>query len=307
MTINNVRNYKDICNLIQPVHSASHRHTLLIDSEYIKHTDDGKDDIVFAERLAYLRWAGGAKQLTLTKFELPPDAKGTIYTIDAFIGEVVDVRYTDWASEFRRNGRAVKSAKSGIKRAYREIGQIHLEYSNKNELVYRRPMLHQIVAYTYPPLREQYVYAVLQDMRDKGRDYSEAVVQPNHMDKITLNAAAYDLEWTTGTKNIHHRRKTTAGIHYSMLCEDKNRNHVELRAYDACGITDARDTYVRGLCKQLSDANIDKNAATINIVTVSGKQASVFIGGLTIWGILTKLFEAQAVGVVAPVERSEIL
>ncbi|NLZ82876.1 MAG: hypothetical protein GX915_04335, partial [Clostridiales bacterium] len=170
-----------IKELMQPLHSANHNHTSLINHS------DGKRAI----NLAVLRWAGGAKQITLTKWELPPDAVGRIYVVDVFIGDVVDIKYTDWAKKVRK-GKYEYTGTSHTKGKYKTFPHVMLDYIDaSSSRRHYRPLIHTILAYVYPATREQYAQAVLRDMEEKDRTFIQAQVQPNHMDKDPLNNSIY--------------------------------------------------------------------------------------------------------------------
>jgi len=277
---------EEIKELMKPLHSDNHNHTLLINPA------DGKHAI----NIALLRWAGGAKQLTLTTWELPPDAVGRIYVVDVFIGEVVDTKYADWAKGVHR-GEYIYSGTSHTKGEYKTFPHVMLDYiDGSKKRRHYRPMMHTIIAYVYPALREQYAQAAFKDMKEKGRTFLEAQVQPNHMDKDPLNNAVYNLEVVTASENNRHRSKTVRGVPYSVICDRPIDDFIlqDLKEYTACGITDARKAYLDKLCRHLSESDISPTASELLVKSVDGKYVVVPIKGLTAWGILTQLFLAQS-------------
>lgn len=274
---------EQIKELMKPLHSDNHRHTALINS------DDGKHAI----NISILRWAGGAKQLTLTTWELPPDACGRIYVVDTFIGDVVAVKYADWAERVRR-GEYLYTGTSHTKGEYKTFPHIMLDYiDGSKKRRHYRPMMHTIIAYVSPDTREQYAKAALLDMQEKGRTFLEAQVQVNHMDKDVHNNALYNLEVVTASENNRHRSKTIKGVPYSAIC-DRNDAHPELRAFEAYGVMEARRAYLDKLCKQLSQSEIKPDTTELLVKSVSCQLVPVSIKDLTAWGILTQLFLAQS-------------
>jgi len=279
-----------IKELMKPISSPNHSHTLLINPS------EGRRAI----NLALLRWAGGAKQLTLTKYELQPDAVGRIYTVDTFIGEVVDVKYAEWAKGVHR-GEYIYSGTSHTKGEYKTFPHVMLDYiDGSKKRRHYRPMMHTIIAYVSPDTREQYAKAALLDMKEKNRTFIEAQVQVNHMDKDVKNNSIYNLEIVTASENNRHRSKTKKGIPYSAICDRPIDDFIlqDLKEFTACGITDARKAYLDKLCRHISESDISPTVSELLVKSVDGKYVVVPIKGLTAWGILTKLFLAQAVCIV---------
>lgn len=274
----------EIKELMKPISSPNHNHTALINPV------DGKHAI----NIALLRWAGGAKQLTLTKYELPPDACGRIYVVDTFIGEVVDVKYADWAKHVRK-GKYEYTGTSHTKGKYKTFPHVMLDYiDGSKKRRHYRPMMHSIIAYVYPALREQYAQAAFKDMKEKGRTFTEACVQVNHMDKDVLNNSIYNLEVVTASENGKHKFKTDEGIPYSAVCDREVFVHPELKEFEACGVMDVRKAYLDKLCRQISNAQIEPDADSVVVKSVADKYMNVPIKDLTAWGILTQLFLAQS-------------
>lgn len=285
---------EEIKELMQPIHSPNHNHTLLIEET----EDMTKQERRRAINLALLRWAGGAKQITLTQFELPPDAVGRIYVVDTFIGEVVDVKYADWAKHVRK-GKYEYTGTSHTKGEYRTFPHVFLDYiDGSKKRRHYRPMVHSIIAYVYPALREQYAEAVLLDMQAKGRTFLEAQVQVNHMDKEVYNNAIYNLEVVTASENGKHKFKTDEGIPYSAICDREDLVHPELKEFEASGVMMARKAYLDKLCRHLSEVRVRPDADIIAVRTVQDRFIEIPVEGLTAWGILASLFTAQAVAVL---------
>lgn len=280
----------EIKKFMEPIQSEHHKHTALINPS------DGRHAI----NIALLRWAGGAKQLTLTKYELPPDACGRIYTVDVFTGDVVGKTYTDWASKVHR-GEYIYSGTSHTKGEYKTFPHVMLDYvDGSKKRRHYRPMMHTIIAYVCPETREQYAQAVLLEMQTKDRTFTTAEVQVNHMDKDVLNNSIYNLEVVTTGENIRHRSKTKKGVPYSAICDRPIDDFIlqDLKEFTACGITDARKAYLDKLCRHISASDISPTASELLVKSVDGKYVVVPIKAITAWGILTKLFLAQAVCIV---------
>ena len=280
---------EEIKELMKPLASPNHNHTALIKPE------EGRRAI----SLALLRWAGGAKQVTLTQWELPPDAAGRIYTVDTFIGAVVDTKYTPWSKKLHR-GTYIYTGTSHTKGDYKTFPHVMLDYiDNSKKRRHYRPMVHTVIAYVTPLLREQYAQAVLLDMEAKDRTFLEAQVQVNHMDKNVKNNSLYNLEVVTASENGKHKFKTKEGIPYSAICDrPEDLVHPELREFDQSGIMDARKAYLDKLCSQLSAVRIRPDSDKVLVQSVTGEYVSVPIKGLTAWGILVNLFLAQTVQVI---------
>lgn len=275
---------EQIKELMKPISSPNHNHTLLINPA------DGKHAI----NLAILRWAGGAKQITLTQWELPPDACGRIYVVDVFIGDVVDTKYADWAKGVRR-GTYEYTGTSHTKGKYKTFPHVMLDYiDGSKKRRHYRPMMHTIIAYVCPETREQYAQAVLLEMQMKDRTFTTAQVQVNHMDKDVLNNSIYNLEVVTASENGKHKFKTDEGIPYSAVCDREVFVHPELKEFEASGVMDVRKAYLDKLCRQLSNAQIEPDADSVVVKSVADKYMNVPIKDLTAWGILTQLFLAQS-------------
>jgi hypothetical protein len=271
---------------MQPINHPAYNHTALINPA------DGKH----AVNLAILRWAGGAKQVTLTQWELPPDAVGRIYTVDVFIGDFVGVRYADWAKGVLRYSRGHGSVNNHRKRGYITAPHIHLDNLNTGERRHYRPFVHTLIAYVYPPLREQYARAALEDMTAKNRTFAEAEVQVNHLDKDTLNSSACNLEVVTAGDNIRHSRLTDIGVPFSMrLCKSQSDEYADLR--DCLEVLLDAPGYVERMCHQVSAAQLpaDADSIPVCIQSITGSKVKpVPIAHRTIWGILAGLYTAKA-------------
>ncbi len=279
-----------IKSLMQPMHHPNFCHTALIDAT------DGKHAI----NLAILRWTADAKKVSLTQWELPPDATGRIYTIDIFIGKVVDTKYADWAKGVQRGKRGHDSANNHKKGNYLTIPHVHFDNIQSGKRRPYRPFVHTIIAYVYPPLREQYAQAVMDDMTANNRSFKNARVQVNHMDKNTYNNLACNLEVITASANSIHRVISIAGDPYSMLLHkcraDGNCNgYPELREYLEV-LSDA-PCYTKRICQQLSQAQLPADTDTVKVCIQSitgNKVKSVQITNQSIWGLLCCLYIAKA-------------
>ncbi|MBC2457146.1 hypothetical protein [Clostridium beijerinckii] len=242
-----------------------------------------------------LRWCGGATQVSLTQWELPPDAIGRIYVLDVFIGKVVDVKYTFWARGIHRNKRGKGSKNNDRKGSYLTAPHITLDIIGTNKRIHYRPFLHTLVAYVYPSLREQYAQAVMTEMTEHNRSFIGACIQTNHLNKDIVNNSAVNLEVTTASANSKHKSLTTLGTPYSMLLHKCPQEYPELRDYLEA-LSDA-PTYVERMCRQLSTANLSANLGKIivGVKSITGnKIKTVDIVDKSIWGILTALYTVKA-------------
>lgn len=280
MTKNNLT-INGIKDLMKPIHSDNHPHTALID-----HKEDRR-----AINIALLRWAGGAKQITLTKWELPPDAVGRIYTVDTFIGEIVDTKYAEWAKGVRR-GAYEYTGTSHTKGKYKTFPQVQFDYiCNSRKRRHYRPFIHSVIAYVLPELREQYAQAALREQDLNNKDFIHANVQVNHMDKHTHNNSSFNLEVVTAKENSRHKYLTPHGLSLSAL-RHFGFAQKDLAEYDGCGVIDA-DAWAEKICKQLSGANLPPKTEVINVINVRGIEEAIDISGSTVWGIITHLFLRQ--------------
>jgi hypothetical protein len=270
---------------MQPIHHPDFKHTALVDAT------DGRH----AVNIALLRWTADAKQVNLTQWELPPDAVGRIYTVDVFIGQVVGVKYADWAKGVHRGKRGHNSAKSGKKGKYLTAPHIHLSNIKTGKHRHYRPFVHTIIAYVYPPLREQYAQAVMNDMTANNRSFKGACVQINHIDKDIYNNTALNLEAVTASANSIHREIATAGVALSMRCYNRTATQDVVDYYDS-NITDA-EAYIERMCQQLSNAKLptDTEYITVGIQSVTGNKVKpVQVANQSVWGILMGLYTVKA-------------
>lgn len=272
--------------LMQPINNQAYKHSALLDPTNGKH----------ALSIALVRWLSNAKPLSLTQLELPPDSVGRIYTLDVFIGKVVDVKYAEWAKGVHRNTtRGNNSVHNHRKGNYLTIPHITLMNlaTGKNE--HYRPGMHVIIAYAYKPLREQYAQAVLADMTAHNRSFYGVEIEVNHTDKDPENNSSVNLEVITASANARHRTLTTKGNPLSMLCYYKTAPKDLFEYYNSC-ITD-NPSYVERICRQLSSANLPVNTGEISIGVKSitgNKTKTIDISNGSIWSILTALFDNQA-------------
>lgn len=274
-----------IKSLMQPIHHPDYNHTALIDET------DGRH----AVNIALLRWTAGAKQVNFTQWELPPDATGRIYTVDVFIGKVVATTYADWAKGVQRGKRGNDSVNNNKKGKYLTVPHITLDVIQSGERRTYRPFVHTIVAYVYPPLREQYSQAVMDDMTANNRSFMDACIQVNHMDKKTYNNSACNLEVITASANSIHREIATAGVALSMLCYNHTATNDVVDYYNS-NITDA-EAYIARMCQQLSNAKLPANTEyiTVGIQSITGnKLKPVQVANQSVWGIMMGLYIVKA-------------
>lgn len=274
----------EIKSLMSPLDHPAYVHSALLNPSEGKH----------AINLALLRWCGGAEQLSLTKYALPFDALGRSYILDVFIGEVVGVRYAFWSKVKNRKRRGKGSANNNRKGSYLTAPHITLDCLGGGRIHYR-PFIHTLVAYVYPPLREQYAQAVMTDMVEHSRSFTDAIAQVNHIDKDIENNSAINLEVVTASANSQHKVLTVLGHPYSMICHSGKAPQA-LSDYYSSTITD-NSSYVERMCRQLSNANlpVDTEKISISIKSITGnKLKTLDITGLSIWGILISLYTAMA-------------
>lgn len=277
ITIDNIK------SLMQPITHPDYQHTALIDAT----------DGIHAVNLALLRWAAGSKQINLTQYELPADAVGRIYVIDVFIGQVVSVRYADWAKGIQRGKRGHGSPRCGKKGKYLTAPHVHLDCIQTGKRRHYRPGVHLLVAFVYPPLREQYAQAAFEDMTANNRSFQTACVQVNHLDKDTHNNSACNLEVVTASDNCKHSHIAKAGEPFSMILH--KADFPELR--ECLTVLSDAPGYIERMCQQVSAAQLpaDIDILTVSIQSITGsKTKPVQIFNQSIWGILVGLYTAKA-------------
>lgn len=276
----------EIKSLMQPLENKAYVHSALLNPV------DGKH----ALSVALIRWLSNSKALTLTKYELPPDAVGRIYIIDIYTGKVVDVKYAEWSKGVHKNTtRGDNSPNNHKKGNYLTIPHITLLNLKIGKKEHCRPGMHIIVAYAYKPLREQYAQAVMADMTAHNRSFYGVEIEVNHINKDTLNNSAYNLEVITASANARHRELTTLNNPLSMLCHDNIAPNALLAYYNSTIIDNS--SYIERMCLQLSSANlpVDLGKITVGVKSITGdKDKVVEIADSTIWAVMIALYESKA-------------
>jgi len=279
-------NINEIKSLMSPLDHPAYSHFCLLNPS------DGKHAI----NLALLRWCGGATQVSLTQYALPFDATGRSYILDVFIGEVVDVKYAFWSKGIHLKKRGSNSVRNNLKGKYLTAPHITLDIMGTKKRIHYRPFIHTLVAYVYPPLREQYVQAVLDDMTAHNRSFADAQIQTNHINKDLNNNSAVNLEVITASANSRHKALTVIGEPYSMLCHSKQAQSA-LFAYYNSNIID-NSSYVERLCLQLSAANLPVNSEkiTVGVKSITGTRLKTvdIPNQASIYEVLTTLYDAKA-------------
>jgi hypothetical protein len=157
-------------------------------------------------------------------------------------------------------------------------------------------------------------------MESEERYGSEIMLHVNHADGDTLNAYAYNLEWTTAqenraqlelrrlvpeydsrgrrnahpyTANGHDAVRLRAGIYMSAQREPAAFG--DFCNNGANGAYHAGEPYAKFISRAIATANLPADAAFIRVTDKDGNERRIAVGGRTIWQIIGDCWAARAV------------
>jgi len=243
-----------------------------------------------ARRETLLDFCKSATQTGLTRYELTFDYVGRSIEICVAIGDVVGVRYANGSRASR------ESICKGKRTGDYDTLILNLCDPVSGKRLYRRPGIHQLIAYTYPPLREQYW-----EVRATG-----ANPDINHMTKDRNKNGAVFLEAVSRSENSKHSKLCKDGEFLSMSTMRENQTRDIFGDFFTCGVIDAKLNdmpYVDVMSKMLSEANLPIETTNIKARALCGNNVLVDISSTTwqtgtIWQIIAELYKAGAVKIL---------